>query len=91
MKNKIIVLVFISAAIIAISAIPFAPQKVLAYHSADELDFFKTHMTPIAPGEYFLTPENCKGCHGFDTLGIANVDGNGQDVNLYDDWETSMM
>lgn len=91
MKNKIIVLVFISAAIIAISAIPFAPKKVLAYHSPDELEFFKTHMTPIAPGEYFMTPENCKGCHGFDTLGIANVDGNGQDVNLYDDWETSMM
>ncbi len=64
----------------------------MAYHSAEELTFFKTHlMSPIAPGEYFMTPDNCKGCHGFDTLGIANVDASGHDVNLYDDWETSMM
>ncbi len=92
MKNKIIVLTLISAAILGISAIPFQPKKAMAYHSESEIEFFKNHsMTPIAPGEYFLTPENCKGCHGFDTLGIANVDANGHDVNLFDDWETSMM
>lgn len=48
-------------------------------------------MTPIAPGEYFLIPQECQGCHGYDTLGLANVDANGHDVNLFDDWETSMM
>ncbi|MEO0310815.1 MAG: hypothetical protein RIQ89_472 [Bacteroidota bacterium] len=46
---------------------------------------------PLDSGEYFLSPSNCKGCHGFDPMGQAMVDGNGLDVNLYDDWETSMM
>ena len=58
MKNKIIVLTLISAAILGISAIPFQPKKAMAYHSESEIEFFKNHsMTPIAPGEYFLTPE----------------------------------
>jgi len=48
-------------------------------------------MTPIQPGQYFLGSTNCKGCHGFDTLHYANVDANGTDINLYDDWESSMM
>jgi hypothetical protein len=92
MKNKLIVFSTIVATIFAISAIPFKPETAIAYHTSDELEFFKHHFrTPIAPGEFFLTPENCKGCHGFDTLGIANVDESGKDVNLYDDWETSMM
>jgi len=47
--------------------------------------------SPIDSGEYFLGSVRCQGCHGFDTLHQANVDENGKDVNLYDDWESTMM
>jgi hypothetical protein len=39
----------------------------------------------------FLSATRCKGCHGFDPMGIANVNAAGEDINLFDDWETSMM
>lgn len=71
---------------------PFPAKTHSAFHSEKEISFFKMHFsTPLDSGEYFLIPDNCRGCHGFDTLGLANVDLNGMDVNLYDDWETSMM
>ena len=91
MKNKLVVLGTILSIIVALSMSPFQ-EKAKAYHSTEELSFYRQHLAaPIDSGEYFLVPENCKGCHGFDTLGIGNVDANGLDVNLYDDWETSMM
>ena len=39
----------------------------------------------------FLPASRCKGCHGHDPLGNANVTLDGIDINLFDDWETSMM
>jgi hypothetical protein len=39
----------------------------------------------------FLPASRCKGCHGHDPLGNANVTLDGIDVNVFDDWETSMM
>lgn len=46
---------------------------------------------PIDPAEYFLNSFSCSGCHGYDPSGFALVDGAGNDVNIYDDWSTSMM
>lgn len=71
---------------------PSSEVKPSHYHTPEQLALLHERMqTPLDSGEYFHTPTNCKGCHGFDTLGIANIDLNGVDVNLYDDWETSMM
>lgn len=71
---------------------PTRKDHAKPFHTAEEIKLFQTHMkTPIDSGEYFLPPLECKGCHGFDTLGIAFVDAAGHDVNLFDDWETSMM
>jgi hypothetical protein len=62
------------------------------FHSPEELRFLQTHFRPpLDSGEYFSLPQNCKGCHGYDSLGLANIDGSGMDINLFDDWETSMM
>ncbi len=33
----------------------------------------------------------CLRCHGFDTLGVASVDMDGQDVNVVNDWRSTMM
>lgn len=61
------------------------------YHTLGQLKLFKL-MAPMAQGEYFLGSSACQGCHGKDVLqGIANTDAQGNDVNLYDDWQATMM
>lgn len=91
MKKKIPILTALFVLVILLrSAFPGKTSK--AFHSPEEITFFKGYFqTPLDSGEYFSLPQNCRGCHGFDTLGVSNVDINGMDVNLYDDWETSMM
>lgn len=61
------------------------------FHSDHQVQMFRM-MEPIQDGEYFLGSSACKGCHGRDVLqGTANIDANGNDVNLYDDWQATMM
>lgn len=72
--------------------VPARENPKLRFHTYEEIESYTKQLTaPLLPGQYFHPPEACKGCHGFDSLGIANVDAMGNDVNLYDDWETSMM
>ncbi|MCD6066439.1 MAG: Por secretion system C-terminal sorting protein [Bacteroidetes bacterium] len=68
------------------------------FHSEKEREFLKEVMqkdevlrNPIDTGQYFLHSSECKTCHGFDTLHYANIDANGVSVNVYDDWESTMM
>lgn len=66
-------------------------------YSAEEIALFHhdvpafQNRAPIDSSEYFLNSSHCKGCHGYDPQHIAMVDGAGNDVNLYDDWSTTMM
>ncbi len=46
---------------------------------------------PVQFGTYFVTAGRCAGCHGHDELGIAMVAPEGEDVNVVDDWRSSMM
>ena len=41
--------------------------------------------------ELFASSGECVGCHGFDPLQVASVDENGNDINLTDDWRSTMM
>ena len=91
MNRKIIGLTAMLA-VVFILRMPTAGSSHKAFHSPEDIRFFNAHiLTPIDSNAYFLIPKNCRGCHGFDSLGLANVDGSGVDINLYDDWETSMM
>jgi Cytochrome c554 and c-prime len=40
---------------------------------------------------FFATAGRCSGCHGHDTLGLAMVAEDGTDVNVADDWRSTMM
>jgi hypothetical protein len=40
---------------------------------------------------YFATAGRCAGCHGHDTVGLASVDASGRDVNVADDWRSTLM
>lgn len=67
-------------------------KDIPAFHTPKEHKFFSDNLRggPIEPGEYFLHSDNCKGCHGYDSLGYGLTSG-GVDVNIYDDWRATMM
>lgn len=61
------------------------------YHSFLDMAIYDARSI-LGNGDYFLTSENCKGCHGKDILyNAANIDPQGNDVNVYDDWQATMM
>ncbi|MEX1132791.1 MAG: T9SS type A sorting domain-containing protein [Flavobacteriales bacterium] len=62
---------------------PHSSLELAALRSGDEL--------PWVVGEFFATSGRCSGCHGHDVNGIASVDAEGNDVNLVDDWRSTMM
>ncbi len=63
------------------------------FHTTEELKFLNDSMrrAPIAAGDYFLNSTSCRGCHGPDQAHIGSVDESGNDVNLVERWESSMM
>ncbi len=63
------------------------------FSSSTHLEYVRESLRggPMEPNEYFLLPERCAGCHGYDSLRIANINAAGDDINLVDDWSTSMM
>ncbi len=68
-------------------------SPVVKFHTQAQLDAYRGIPTrsPIAPGEFFLPSSSCRGCHGFDSAGVANINEAGEDVNLVSRWESSMM
>ncbi len=73
--------------------LPVKKDQATSFHTTAEMNKFRAiaARNPLAEGEYFLSSNRCQGCHGFDSTGLANVLANGTDVNLHDDWQTSMM
>lgn len=80
---------------IGVLLLTFLPveKEVQAFHTAEELAHFHTfaNLLSIDSNQYFPTQTLCGGCHGFDQDGFALVDMKGMDVNIYDDWRTTMM
>ncbi|MBK9422399.1 MAG: T9SS type A sorting domain-containing protein [Flavobacteriales bacterium] len=65
-----------------------------AYHTPDELSAYRgTQQRALATGQntYFMASGNCAGCHGHDPSGYAMVTAEGKDVNVVDDWRSSIM
>jgi len=46
---------------------------------------------PVPSSQKVAHSSHCAGCHGYDESGLALVDNEGHDVNIYDDWQISMM
>ncbi|MBP6574462.1 MAG: hypothetical protein KA230_08425 [Flavobacteriales bacterium] len=62
-------------------------------HSALDLWMYKSAGDSLAVqySTYFATAGRCAGCHGRDPQGIASIDDDSVDVNLVDDWRSTMM
>ncbi len=50
-----------------------------------------TALFPIDSNILFPTSKTCGGCHGHDPLMHALVSTSGEDINIYDDWRSTMM
>lgn len=69
-----------------------ATRPVKGPHSTLELSLLRdSGELPWVVGTFFATAGRCAGCHGHDINGIASVDPEGNDVNLVDDWRSTMM
>jgi hypothetical protein len=69
--------------------------RPLEFHTPKEIQSLKKILgdrgSILDQGEYFIHSYNCTGCHGYDSLQQYNIDANGNDVNLVDDWKSTMM
>lgn len=69
-----------------------ANRPIKGPHSALELSVLRGgEPLPWVVGTFFATAGRCSGCHGHDVNGIASIDADGNDVNLVDDWHSTMM
>jgi hypothetical protein len=79
--------------ILLLGLVPLRNESAV-FHSPQELLYFRklaAMSSPVDSGIIFPTASTCAGCHGFDPIGYAMVDFFGNDVNVFDDWKTSMM
>lgn len=70
-----------------------ATTPVAGPHSRIELALLRNQIQGLEVyfGQYFVTAGRCAGCHGHDSLGIAMIAGEDEDVNVADDWRSTMM
>lgn len=91
--KKTFVFGFFSVLILLILSLTEYERPDETMSTSTHLDYVRESMRggPIEPNVYFLLPDRCAGCHGYDSLKIANIDIDSNDINLVDDWSTSMM
>ena len=93
--KKILLVLILSGTFILLLALSSGNYNAAhdSFHTASELTYFSAQRvsSPLVPGQWFLPSSSCRGCHGYDSLQLANVDENGSDVNLVSHWESSMM
>ncbi|MDX1406660.1 MAG: multiheme c-type cytochrome [Saprospiraceae bacterium] len=79
---------------ILLAMTPLRDRNGDRFNSAEALEAYLSNSLfnpPLEDVHYFADDSVCGGCHGYDPIGFAMVDAGGHDVNVYDDWRTSMM
>ena len=106
MKKTLLLAIAVPAFLGAIAFFPVENQKK-AFHTEAELVFFQQNnlktaghtnqllsppeFLPIDSNVLFPTSKLCSGCHGHDPNMNALITTSGVDVNIYDDWRSTMM
>ena len=82
---------FVFLAVVLFSTLPVQENK--SFHTASEITYFNNHMSagPVDSIILFPTVYHCEGCHGSDLQMNAMVDSDGNDVNVVDNWQATMM
>jgi len=95
MNTKIYITVGIFALIICASLVPVR-NDANTFHTASELATYKEMQLappppPVDSNLIFPPSSACEGCHGFDEAEFAYVTQYGEEVNVFDDWQATMM
>ncbi len=69
------------------------PGKKTSFHTPREMALYRSLSTalPNDTNNYFATGGLCAGCHGHDPAGLAMVNAAGNDINVTDDWRSTMI
>ncbi|MBL0126417.1 MAG: hypothetical protein IPP83_02935 [Flavobacteriales bacterium] len=92
-SKKLRVIAGIGTLVLLLAGWTAATTPIKGPHSPLELSILRSGIEglEVQAGTYFVTAGRCAGCHGHDSLGVAMVAGDGEDVNVVDDWRSSMM
>lgn len=92
MRNRVLVIGGSLTLALLLAGWDAALRPVLGPHNRLELAMLRSvDSLPVVISTYFTTAGRCAGCHGHDAAGIAMVDQQGNDVNVADDWRSTMM
>ncbi len=102
--SRISIFAILLPATVAVFALMPIHNTEKRFHSDSELSFFKAKKMAIGSegiahvneleidsNILFPTAKVCGGCHGKDPNGGAMVTTSGVDINIYDDWRSTMM
>lgn len=93
MLKKLLVLSVVCAALVFAASNYTQLHAGQAFHTDAERDFLRgvADSLPDTLNSFFWGSGKCAGCHGYDADGEVSVDENGNDVNVVDDWRSTMM
>ncbi|MBK9761691.1 MAG: T9SS type A sorting domain-containing protein [Flavobacteriales bacterium] len=93
LSKRLLVLVGLASTVLVLVGFNEATTQRFGPHSA--LDMLRMRSSEdgllVQYSTFFATAGRCSGCHGHDTLGLAMVNESGTDVNVADDWRSTMM
>lgn len=95
MNTKIYITAGIFAIIMCASLIPVR-NEASTFHTKKELASYEKMLIsppppPVDSALIFPPSSACEGCHGFDEAEFAYVTESGEEVNVFDDWQATMM
>jgi hypothetical protein len=100
MKRTYFLILIIPALVAALAYLPIYHPKP-AFHPPAEIARYQQQQTAFAlhgtmfnmidSNILFPTSRTCSGCHGYDPLKHALITTDGKDVNIYDDWRSTLM
>lgn len=106
MKKSILLALLVPSIVWALAFFPLE-NRAKTFHSSKERALFSQrtleyallkaghgqpdNLFPIDSNILFPTAKTCGGCHGHDPLMHALVSTSGEDINIYDDWRSTMM
>lgn len=91
---KLAVVAILAGVVVLFVAWDGSRTEAFAYHSSEELSMLRAQAEgdlPLGYNTFFVASGECSGCHGHDQQGLANVDTAGVDINVVDDWRSTMM
>lgn len=106
MKRSTLFALIVPPVVLTLAFFPIKNQEE-AFHTQAELALFSQmaqrnqgmvangqhpmNLLPVDSNILFPTSKSCNGCHGHDPNMVAFITSSGEDVNIYDDWRSTMM